>query len=118
MSFRRPRRIEVRHRGVAHGVIKVACGKGGAFYAMCPGLTKRKSHLCQRLERKKRAKRATFAKYLIGRLTTRGSRTGRCGGALALCHVDGDVQLLEFGAFVVREIALGHELVVPADGGF
>jgi hypothetical protein len=27
----------------------VACGKGGAFYAKTHGLTKRKSHLFQRL---------------------------------------------------------------------
>ena len=44
-----PGRIEVRHRGVADGAIKVACGKGGAFYAKWSGLTKRKAPLVQRL---------------------------------------------------------------------
>src|ERR1044071_4618004 len=49
MSFRRARRIAVRHRGVADGVDKVACGKGGAFYANDRGLTKRKSPAAQQL---------------------------------------------------------------------
>ena len=49
MRFRRQRRIEVRHRWDADGAIKVACGKGGAFYAKWSGLTKRKSPLLQRL---------------------------------------------------------------------
>src|SRR6478736_2891258 len=51
MSFRRARRIAVRHRGDADGVNKVACGKGGAFYANEGGLTKRKSPPGQQLPR-------------------------------------------------------------------
>ena len=32
--------------------------------------------------------------------------------------MDGDVQILQLGAFVVVQIALGHEFVVPSQGGF
>src|SRR5690349_1773774 len=48
------------------------------------------------------------------KLAPGGPGTGSVLDTSALGHVDGDIQLLELGPLVVRELALGHELVEPA----
>src|SRR4051812_1102901 len=122
MSFRTPGRVAVRHRGVADGVDKVACGKGGAFYAYESGLTKRKPKQGQRLgpfeQRKIRAKRAEARKFLsVGRVLARwrGRPAGSAARGTRFRDMQGDRQLLQLDPLVIGEFTLGHQLVIAAD---
>src|SRR5882672_7174833 len=60
------------------------------------------------------------AKRVIGTKKLSASRMGPWSDGVrpALRHMDGDIQLLEFRTLIVGEVGLGHELVVPAHGGF
>ena len=115
MSFRRARRIAVRHRGDADGVIKVACGKGAAFYANEGGLTKRKSPAGQRLPHEFDLwNNAKFGPKGSGSLKNLSASRGcDSGGSGSLAPGHGDGELAKFSTFIVGQLALVEQLLIP-----